>query len=140
MSVQYLFDTDHLTLWDQGDVKVVQRLAIEPVGTVALSIITVEEYLRGRLAYLSRARDATSRLQGYDWLQRSVQMLNSWVVVSHDSTVEQEYQQLLSRRLRVGSQDLKIAAACLAGKLILVTRNRRDFAQIPGLVIEDWSV
>jgi hypothetical protein len=28
LSVKYLFDTDHLTLWDQGDVRVVQRLAI----------------------------------------------------------------------------------------------------------------
>jgi len=140
LTLKYLFDTDHLTLWDQGDVKVVQRLAKEPVGTVALCIITIEEYLRGRLAYLSRARDATGRLQGYHWLQQSMQMLRSWLVVPYDPLAEQQYQQLLSQRLRVGTQDLKIAATSLANKLILVTRNRHDFTQIPGLVIEDWSV
>jgi tRNA(fMet)-specific endonuclease VapC len=44
------------------------------------------------------------------------------------------------RHIRIGTQDLKIAATALANRLPLVTGNRRDFAKVPGLVIEDWSV
>jgi tRNA(fMet)-specific endonuclease VapC len=35
--------------------------------------------------------------------------------------------------------DLSIAAVVLEEKATLVTRNRRDFEDIEGLVIEDWS-
>jgi tRNA(fMet)-specific endonuclease VapC len=39
----------------------------------------------------------------------------------------------------IGSMDLLIAAHARAEKLTLVTHNTREFARVPGLLIEDWA-
>ncbi|MCT7982610.1 type II toxin-antitoxin system VapC family toxin [Laspinema sp. A4] len=51
-----------------------------------------------------------------------------------------QYQDLIQQRIRIGTQDLKIGAIALSRNTILVTRNRRDFEQIPGLQWEDWTI
>lgn len=38
----------------------------------------------------------------------------------------------------IGSHDMLIAAICVARGCTLVTCNTREFARIPGLLLEDW--
>jgi len=45
--------------------------------------------------------------------------------------------ELRRQRIRIGIQDLRLVAIVLAENSILVTRNQRDFAQVPSLVFED---
>jgi len=50
------------------------------------------------------------------------------------------YETLRRQKIRIGTQDLRIAAIVLAVKGILVTRNWKDFAKVPDLTLEDWSI
>ncbi len=136
--LRYLFDTDHLTLFQHGHPLVLHRLGLQPAASVGISVVVVEEILRGRLARLSRSGDGAARLRHYALLQEALTDFDQFPVVSYDQAVEDEFQRI--RRIRIGTQDLKIAATALAKQLPVVTGNRRDFARVPGLVIEDWSV
>ena len=137
--LQFLFDTDHLTLFQHGHPKVLQRLASQPTGSVGVTIITMEEAVRGRLARVSRARTGLARVQAYSNLLATWHALQQFLIAAYDASCEIEFQKLRALRLRIGSRDQKIAAVTLAGKLTLITRNRGDFSQIPNLVIQDWS-
>jgi tRNA(fMet)-specific endonuclease VapC len=136
--LRYLFDTDHLTLFQHGHVPVARRLTSHPSGAVGISVVTIEESLRGRLAQLARAADGPARIKQYALLEQSARLFIQFPIVPFDQTVETKFQQI--RSVRIGTQDRKIASVALASQLILVTANRRDFARVPGLVLEDWSV
>ena len=138
--LQYLFDTDHLTLYDPTDVTVWRRFSAVSWGSVGISAVTVEESLRGRLLALSRHTTGPLQVQAYDRLLVALSLFPQFVLVPFDLACENQYQHLRGMSLRIGSQDLRIGAIALVHRLILVTRNRRDFGRIPGLSLEDWSV
>jgi tRNA(fMet)-specific endonuclease VapC len=138
--LRFLLDTDHVTLYEQGSTPVVQQITARPLGVVGVSAVTVEEALRGRLAHLARARDGPTRIRRYAQLVETTQLFHRFPIVPFDQAAENQFQHLLALRLGVGTQDLKIASVALAQGLVLVTRNRRDFTRIPGLVLDDWSV
>jgi tRNA(fMet)-specific endonuclease VapC len=105
-----------------------------------MSVISVEELLRGRLAQVNRAKEPDERVRGYYWLSKTLDFLCGFKILTYDPHAEVHFQTLRSKKIRVGSRDLKIAAIALSNQATLITRNRRDFDQIPSLTIEDWSI
>lgn len=138
--LQFLLDTDHVTLLQHGHPRIGQRLVALANDAVGIGIVTAEEALRGRVAALARSLDGPTRIARYALLERTIRILHDLPIVSFDQASEIQFQNLLGLRLRVGSGDLKIAAIALAHQLILVTRNRRDFARIPGILLDDWRI
>ncbi|HEY5871567.1 MAG TPA: type II toxin-antitoxin system VapC family toxin [Candidatus Tectomicrobia bacterium] len=107
---------------------------------VAVSIVTVEEMLRGRLAILARRSAGEAHVHAYTKLLETVHFFSTVPVVSFDMACEQQFQALRAMRLRLGSRDLRIAATALVRNVVLITRNRCDFEQVPGLMLDDWSL
>ena len=136
----FLFDTDHVSLFEQNNPQLVQRVKARAPGEVVVSPVSVEEALRGRLAVLARPLKGIQRIAAYAAFMDTVLLFCDWVVVPFDQACEHQFQQLQAQRLRVGTQDLKIAAVVLVNSLTVLTRNRRDFNRVPGIVVDDWSV
>jgi tRNA(fMet)-specific endonuclease VapC len=72
-------------------------------------------------------------------LQDSVRFLNQFQIVAFTEADYHCFAQLRAQKVRIGTQDLRIASICLVNRLVLVTRNRQDFEQVPGLILEDWT-
>ena len=56
MTADYVLDTDHISLLQRGDKKVLERFGDVQEDSVASSIVSYEEQLRGRLSIVRRAR------------------------------------------------------------------------------------
>ena len=103
--------------------------------------VTVEEQLKGRLAYIHRYRNDPSRLaQGHAALVRTIYYFARWNILSVSEEAEVVVRQLRQQRIRIGSQDLRIAALVLLYGFTVVTGNVRDFSQVPDLSVADWTV
>ena len=137
--IRVLLDTDHVSLHERGHLPLRARLVSIPSEEVAVSVVTVEEMLRGRLAILARRSEGEARVHAYTKLLETVQFFSTIPVVPFDIACEQQFQALRALRLRIGSRDLRIAATALVHNVVLVTRNRRDFEHVPGLRLDDWS-
>jgi SAM-dependent methyltransferase len=111
-------------------------------------LVGVEEYLRGRLARLARAKDGAARTKPYALFLDSLQLVQRFPIGPFDQAAENEYQILGAMRLRIGTRDQKIAAIALATNAILVTRNHGAFRMhappdwyqsfFTGLAVEMW--
>ena len=137
---QFLFDTDHLTLYQHKHPPLMQRLALQPPDAVTICPINIEETMRGRLAVLARVLTGPKHVQAYARLVAAEEMFRVFSLVPFDSGSESRFRQLRAARWRVGTLDLKIAAIALTNGLTVLTRNRIDFGRVPGLTLADWSV
>jgi len=137
--VLYVFDTDTVTFQQSRRPEVLQRLAQVDPASVATTTITLYEQLRGRLAVINRQQNEQMRQIAYQRLQETHGYFCRVPVLPFDADAADVYQTSVRQGLRIGAQDLRIAAITLSQRATLVTSNRRHFDQVPGLVIEDWN-
>lgn len=123
--MKYLLDANTWILLLAGHPAVVARASECLDGEIALSAIVFAEIAIGNW------RDKPPSIIVTDQLPRRFPPL------PFDIRAAQKYAQLPFRR---GSFDRLIAAHALSLDLTIVTNNERDFADIPGLRIENWTL
>ncbi len=139
MSPRHILDTDHVSLYQRRHPQVVARvLATAPVD-LAVTTITLGEQVQGRLAVIRQARSQPDAARGYLRLRETVEFYQAIQLVDHTTAAVDYFEELRRQGIRIGTQDLRIAAIALAKGSILVSRNTWDFAQVPGLTLEDWA-
>jgi tRNA(fMet)-specific endonuclease VapC len=104
----------------------------------ATTIVTVEEQLRGWLAVIHRLGDPHRQITAYDRLQRCLDFVAVWTVLSMDTQAADLFVRARRDGVRIGSMDLKIACIVMAHSATLLTRNTSDFVKVPGLTFENW--
>jgi tRNA(fMet)-specific endonuclease VapC len=138
-----LLDTDHITLLkypaSERATRLRQRLeSVPPNESVAVPVIVVEEQMRGWLATIAKERSARRQVAAYRELAGLFEFFAEFDIVVFDEPAVDQFESLLSSKLRLGTMDLKIASTALANQALLLSANRSDFERVPGLRVDNW--
>jgi tRNA(fMet)-specific endonuclease VapC len=101
-------------------------------------VVNLQEQMRGWLAEIHRARKPEDLVRGYHGLWNSFDGLRALKLLRYDHAAQALFAAHRPNLRRMGP-DLRIACVALANNATLLTRNLRDFRQVPGLAAEDWS-
>ena len=137
-----LLDSDHLTVLGYSDdprcALLTERLERASDPSVATTIVSFEEQMRGWTAEIHRQRDVHRQVVFYERLGMMVDFFRRWMIVPFDSKAADSFLSLKKDRIRIGTQDLKIASIALVHHAKLLSANLRDFRKVPGLQVESW--
>jgi tRNA(fMet)-specific endonuclease VapC len=138
---RWILDTDHVSLWQRRHPQVSLQIENKGITLISTTVITAEEQLRGRLDVIRRAESGEMRVLAYTRFRETLYFLTQIPQLLEFSTeAEGCFAALKQQKIRIGAQDLRIAAIALSVNGTVVTRNRRDFEKVPNLSIEDWSI
>lgn len=88
----------------------------------------------------SQSNKTEELIIAYRNLRQTIQFFSRLELLDFARDAYNIYSELRSQKIRIGTQDLKIASITLANNSVLVSRNYRDFSQIPNLNLEDWTI
>jgi len=136
----WVLDTDHLCeleVRSPAGLRLLRRLEQSHEGAV-ITAVTCEEQLRGWLAEIHRHTRPRAQIPAYARLIRTIETHARWTILPLDEESASAFESLVKQRVRISSNDLRIAAITLAHDATLLTRNTKDFTKVPGLKFENW--
>lgn len=123
------FDTDVLTELFAGNAAFLLRLdAIDP-DKRGVPIVAAGEIVRGWLAAARQAEAGKGRMSlefALGGFQQSLVNLAPFTLLTYSAPAHALVQQWRAAKIRVGTNDMRIAAICMMHGATLVTRNARD--------------
>jgi tRNA(fMet)-specific endonuclease VapC len=133
--VAVLIDSSILIAHERGRLRLEAHLAGRD-DEFLLSVITASELLHG----VHRALDPAVRARRSAWVEG---VLAQFPLLPVDLATARAHARLwadlAAHGSLIGPHDMWLAAACLAYGLTMVTANTREFARVPGLVVEEWG-
>ena len=128
----YVLDTNTLIYFFKGLGAVAENLLAKTPKEIAIPSIVLFELEVG----IAKSTSPQKRKQQLKELESSIQILpfgrsEALSAASIRTALEKQGQ-------LIGPYDILIAAIALSNKGILVTHNRKEFARVKGLLLEDW--
>lgn len=124
--IRYLIDANSAVYaMDVGNDRLVERIAQCNEGELAISVISYAEVAYG--TYVGKP-PPPEVLEAF---------LAQIPLVAFDEAAAREYARLPFKRARF---DRLLAAHALSMGAIVVTNNEADFVDVPGLVVENWTI
>jgi len=111
---------------------VIERFRSFAIGDIGLSVITLAEleYVAAKSLQPGRNREA---------LKQFILPLEVAAFDAEATTAYGRVRTALERRgTPIGAMDLLIAAHAVSLGVTLITNNKREFARVPGLRVENW--
>ncbi|MGK7928917.1 MAG: type II toxin-antitoxin system VapC family toxin [Spirulina sp.] len=139
---QYILDTDCVTLFQHLHPEIAKHAKAVGHSNIFITTVTLQEQIQGRLTAINRANSRyPDRLAiAHENLQATLIYYCNVNLLPFDDAAYSHYQNLRQQKIRIGTNDLRIAAIALTHQAILVTRNQKDFNKVPDLAIEDWTI
>lgn len=137
-----VLDSDIVTLISYGQTdKLQQRIAaVQESEVLAVTIITGMEILRGRFDGILKAANEDELLKAMDRFQSSRRLLDSFRLLEVNEDAAQHFKQMLRAKKKPKRRaDMLMACIALAHDGLLVTRNVKDYKDVPGLRVENWA-
>ncbi len=139
----FVLDTDTLSLLLRNQEKVAGRVRqIGNTAPLAITVITRIEMLQGRFSAILKAADSRELLQAAERLRQTEHELSKLQrIVDLDEQAAEWFDRLRGNKKlkKIGRPDPLIACIALTYDLTLVTRNVKDFQNVPGLRVENWA-
>jgi tRNA(fMet)-specific endonuclease VapC len=135
-----LLDTDDVTVLrmpaNERRDRLLSRLALVVDEVIAVPVVATEETMRGWLSTLAKERQPRRQIAACRELADLFRFFARFPIVAFDNAAATALEGF--GRVRIGTSDKKIASTAIANNALLLTANRRDFEQVPGLRFENW--
>lgn len=141
----FILDTDTLSLLWHGNETVADRVRMvgEQISVpLFISRITYLEAVDGRIRHVFTADGPTNLQKAIRRFFETINQLNTLQILEFSDQAYEIFGKLKANtKLRkLGPKDIQIASIVLAcDNAILVTRNVKHFALVPGLKVENWA-
>jgi tRNA(fMet)-specific endonuclease VapC len=141
LSKKCILDTDHVSLILQNSPQVIANAAKHEIS---VTIVTVQELFNGWVGRINHPSQVDNLPGLYYKLWTTVKFLQTIEVLNFTPEADTCLKKLLKDhpplRKKPLQKDMRIAAIALSVGATVITGNKRDFGQVPGLSIEDWTL